>query len=393
MPNTNKSDYRPHTIKPLKRIGAFIADLVLFMITTISLYSLAINPLIKVITPYKSYAANQQVAYDNCRDILLDSHLVKFDEEGKEVKVEEAFKDEMVHKLHNEVIDENNHYYDTFVHFYSFYCSEIATFNREKKSYSISWVNENVYKVKEDSNILFALTDNNIDLPLRFTDTAETELNNYLNGEVNATSQKYYDAYISLMKEKWTDASELIVISDDYSKNAEDYSKFSDKIFAIYSYSSIIFYTVMFFLYYLLLPFLFKKGQTPAKKILHMGVYDENNEPIKFKTLLFKSLILYVFMFFLVILVPSMQLGISVIYLPFISVANYTFYLLFLSLVLMLLTFVSGIYMSINTNHQSLHDRMLNIYVMKDNVNLDEAQDNRPANVIEQENYDRGSNV
>lgn len=393
MPKTNKSDFRPHTIKPLKRIGAFIADLVLLMITTISLYSLAINPLLTVITPLTSYANSQEVAFNNCRDILSDSHLVYFDSEGGEIDIEDSFKVEMVHKLKDETLDSKNHFYDTFVHFYAYYLTEEATFNGEKKSFTIAWVNENIYKINDENNVLFSLTGDDINLPLSFSEKAKTELNNYLNGEVNATSQSYYDSYISLMKEKWNDAAELITTSDKYDLNANEYNKYSDKIFAIYSYSSIIFFTIMYFLYYLLLPFLLKKGQTPAKKILHMGVYDENSEPIKFKTLVFRSLIQYLFMFFLVLFVPTMQLGVSVIYLPLISVSGYTFYLLFLAIVLILLTLISGIYMASSLNHQSFHDKMLNTYVMKDNVNLKEELDNRPANVIEQENYDRGSNV
>ena len=155
MPNANTSDYRKHAIKPLKRIGAFVADLVLFMITTISLFSLAINPLVK-----------------------------------------ESFKKEMLHKLRDEVLDSDNHYYDTYLHFYAYYCSEVATFSDEKKNYTISWVNDTIYGINSEDNILFALTNNDINLPLRFSDTAKVELNNYLSGEVNATSQKYYDAYI-----------------------------------------------------------------------------------------------------------------------------------------------------------------------------------------------------
>ena len=393
MPNANANEYRKHAIKPLKRIGAFLADLVLFMITTISLYSLAINPLVKAITPYKEYASQQETAFNNCRNVLKDSHLVHFNETDEEIKIEESFKTEMLHKLRDEILDNQNHYYDTYLHFYTYYCTEVATFSGVKKEYSISWVNNTIYGASSEDNILFALTDDDINLPLRFNDTAKVELNNYLAGEVNATSQKYYDAYINLMKEKWNEAAEIITASDMYSENAEVYSKYSDKIFAIYSYSSIIFYTIMYFLYYLLLPFLLKNGETTEKKILHMGVFDENNEPIKFKTLLFKSLILYVFMFFLVIFVPTMQLGISVIYLPLIATSSYTFYLLFLCIVLMILTLASGIFMIANKNHQSLHDKMLNIFVMKDNVNFDEEEDNRPSNVIEQENYDCGSNV
>ena len=43
-------------------------------------------------------------------------------------------------------------------------------------------------------------------------------------------------------------------------------------------------------------------------------------------------------------------------------------------------------------NHQAFHDKMLNIYVMLDNANFDE-EEAKPSNVIEQENFDRGSQL
>ena len=88
-----KSEYHRYTVKPLKRIGAFFADLVIFMMATISLYSLAITPLVQNITPYKQYLTQQNVAFDECRDMLKDSHLVTFDENNNEIKVENYFEE------------------------------------------------------------------------------------------------------------------------------------------------------------------------------------------------------------------------------------------------------------------------------------------------------------
>lgn len=387
-----KSEYRRYSVRPLKRIGAFFADLVIFMMVTISLYSLAITPLVQTITPYKEYLTQQNAAFDECRSIIENSHLVTFDEKGNEIKVENYFEDNLKVRLNDTVKDENGNYVDIFLHFYHSYLSNNLTFNGNKKEYSISWVNESIYKVNEETNILFALQDNDINLPLLLSETAKKEINNYYGGEVNATSQKYHDTFIEMMKDRWEVAAELLANSDQYLSYADQYNKNADKILAVYSYSSIIFFTVMFFLYYLLIPFLLKKGQTPAKKILHIGLFDEENNPIKFKTLLFRTLIQFVFMFFLVILVPTMQLGFSVIYLPLIIINNYVLYLFFLCMVLLMLTIVSGIYMCSSLNHQAFHDKMLNIYAMLDNVNFDEEEP-KPSNVIEQENFDRGSQL
>ena len=389
----NNTPYKRHVIKPLKRIGAFIADFVLFMMVSISLYALAITPLAKTITPYKSYAANQEEAFEACKTLLVDSHLVQYDENDKEIKIEQTFEDNLKTRLSGAIYDESGHYIDIYLHFYVTYCSSSIHFSGSIKEYSISHVNKNVYHVNSEDNILFALTDENIDLPLSFSETAKKQLNDFYAGEVNGESQKYHDTYISLMTEAWNNATEILINSDEYTYQAEKYTDNTNKVLGIYSYSSMIFYTIMFFVYYLLVPFFIKKGQTPAKKILHIGLFDDENNPVKFKTVVFKSLMLYFFMFFGVILLPTMDLGLSVIYLPLFTIGGYTFNLFLLAMVMLILTIVSGIYMCIEKNHQSFHDKMFNIYLLKDNVDLNEEADNRPSNVIEQENFDRGSSV
>lgn len=387
-----KNEFRRHTIKSWKRVGAFFADLVIFMMVTISLYSLAIVPLTRTITPYKDYLTQQNAAFDECKNMLDESHLATFDDKGQEIKIEDYFEDNLKEKLNDHIYYDDGGYVDIYLHFYCSYLTNQLTYNQKPVNYSVQWVNENIYKVNDESNILFSLMEEDINKPLLLSETAKVEINNFYNGEVNATSQKYHDAFINLMKDNWEEAAELLATSDQYSYYSNQYNKNADNILSIYSYSSIIFYTIMFFLYYLLIPFLIKKGQTPAKKILHIALFDEENNPIKFKTLLFRTLIQFVFMFFLVIFVPTMQLGVSVIFLPLITINGYVLYLFFLAIVLLMLTLVSGIYMFGSLNHQAFHDRMLNIYVMLDNVSFDE-EDAKPANVIEQENFDRGSQL
>ena len=92
-------------------------------------------------------------------------------------------------------------------------------------------------------------------------------------------------------------------------------------------------------------------------------------------------------------LLPVMDLGISIIYLPLFTIGNFTFNLLLPCIALLLLIIGLGVFMCINKNHQSPLDKILDLYALKDNVNLDEEIDNRPSNVIEQENFDRGSSV
>ena len=51
------------------------------------------------------------------------------------------------------------------------------------------------------------------------------------------------------------------------------------------------------------------------------------------------------------------------------------------------------VYMIININHRAPHDKVLGLYVLLDSPEfLDESEDsNKPSNVLEQEEFDRGS--
>ena len=49
------------------------------------------------------------------------------------------------------------------------------------------------------------------------------------------------------------------------------------------------------------------------------------------------------------------------------------------------------IFMFTNINHRALHDKALNIYVLNDAPEDVSDKEIKPDNVIEQENFDRGS--
>ena len=386
-----KEKYHKNTASVWKRLGSFIADAVFFIVLNMALYSFAIFPLTKNITKYNEYETQENLAYEECKAILKDSHLLSFDGEGNEISIESHFKNYLNYLLKDEIQDESGKYYDVYLHFYVTYNNENMKFNGESKIHDIAYVNNEIYKYKDHLNI-FVLREENEQLPLTFTADCANYLKQHLNGSVTAKSQEYYDSYMNLMKEKWDDATNYLSESDAYSKATNEFSINANKIFTILSYSSIVLFTVLFALYYFVIPLLMKKGQTLAKKLLRIGIFNEDHTPIRVSQLATRTILQYIFYFFMVLFTPFFVCGLGFIYLPLFTINGYTFYLFFLAVVTFVFSILAFIYMIININHRAPHDKILGLYVLPDAPEfLDGEDDDRPSNVIDQEQFDRGS--
>lgn len=360
-----KEKYHKNTVSFWKRLGSFIADSVFFIILNMALYSLAIVPLVKAITPYNKYQEQESLAYDSIKGMLKDAHLLTFDAAGEEIKVESHFKENLYYLLDDKEIDENGNYYDIFVHFYVSYNNEHLSFNNEKKIHDISYVNSEIYKYTFHTD-LFTLRDENPQKTLRFTDECREYLKQHLNGSETAKSQEYYASYMKLMNESWEKATDYLSQSDSYKTYSGEFQKYTDKLFSILSYSSLITFTVLFIIYYFVIPLLMKKGQTLAKKFLRIGVFNEDHTPIRVSQLAVRSFLQYIFYFFMVMFTPFLTIGSGIIYLPLFIVNGYTFYVFTLAVVTLVMSIASFIFMIININHRALHDKVLGLYVLPD---------------------------
>ncbi len=385
-----KEKYHKNTVSVFKRLGSFLADAVFFIVLNMALYSFAIFPLAKNITKYNEYETKENQALDECRSILKNSHLLSFDGEGNEIDLEVYFKDNLNYLLKDNITDENGNYYDIFLHFYVTYNNENLKFNGESKIHDVAYVNKEIYQYKNHLDI-FALKEENEQLPLTFTGDCANYLKQHINGSVTAKSQEYYDSYMKLMKEKWDAATNYLSESDDYSHYTNEFSYYTNKIFTIITYSSIILFTVLFALYYFVIPLLMKKGQTLAKKFLRIGIFNEDHTPIRNSQLATRTILQYIFYFFMVLFTPFFVCGLSFIYLPLFTINGYTFYLFFLAIVTFVFSIAAFIYMIININHRAPHDKILGLYVLPDAPEFLDEEDDRPSNVIEQEQFDRGS--
>lgn len=385
-----KEKYHKNTVSVWRRLGSFFADAVFFIVLNIAIYSLAIFPLTKSITHYNEYQQKEDEAYDGIKGMLKDAHLLTFDSSGNEIKIDSYFKENLYYLLNKDVVDENGHYYDIFVHFYVTYNAEKLTFNGEKKNYDISYVNNEIYKYSSYPE-LFELREGNIEKTLKFTAESAEYLNQHVNGNITAKSQSYFDKYISIMNERWLSATDYLSQSDQYKLHSDSFQSYTNKMLAILSYSSLITFTVLFALYYFLIPLLMKKGQTLAKKFLHIGIFNEDHTPIRNSQLAVRVLLQYIFYFFLIVFTPFLVIGSGIVYLPLFTINGYTFYMFFLEIVTLVMSIVSFIFMSININHRALHDKVLGLFVLPDAPEFLDKEEVPSDEVIQGDDINRGS--
>lgn len=385
-----KEIYNKNIITKTKRVLTYFADAVIFLIFTILIFSFGTMSIVKAVTPFNQIEDNIASTYEECRQMLEDSHLLSYTDEGQEQNTQTHIDENLKKKLVNFTYNDDNTYVDIFYHFYLTYNNSL-TYNGEVKTYSFETVNTEIYKY-EDNKDLFVLTNDDISLPMDFSDDAKTKLNAYLNDEITGENQALYNKYVSLVVDSMNKTMEVLGNSDQFIEKSGLYNSYVESILSLYALPVILTFTICFFIYYLLVPILLKKGQTPAKKILHVGVFDEGMNPIKPTFMVFRAVLQYLFYFHLILFIPYLQLGSNVINIPLFSIGNTTFYLFHLVVVTLLITIVDFIFMLFNLNNRTLRDKVSQLIVLKDApIIYDLEEEVKADNVIEQERYDRGS--
>lgn len=385
-----KEIYNKNIITKTKRVLTYFADSVIFLIFTILVFSFGTMPIVKAVTPFNQIEDNIASAFDDCHQMLEDSHLFSYTEEGEEKTTQTYINENLKKKLVNFTYNDDGSYVDIFYHFYLTY-NNYLTYNGESRIYTIETVNKEIYKY-EDNKDLFVLKDDDITLPIDFNEDAKTKLNAYLNDEITGENQNLYNKYVTLVVDSMNKSIEVLGNSDQFVEKSRLYNSYVESIFALYTLPVILTFTICFFIYYLLVPILIKKGQTPAKKILHVGVFDESMTPIKPTFMVFRALLQYLFYFNLILFVPYLQLGSNVINIPLFTIGNNTFFLFHLVVISFVLTIIDFIFMSFNLNHRTLRDKVSRLIVLNDAPKIYDLEEEVKAdNVIEQERFDRGS--
>ncbi len=367
--------YNPNLISPFRRLGAFLADAIIFLVTSIMLFSLAVVPIISSLPSYKSNSVTQDENYNIVLKLTEDARLVKTDGEGNETDYQTYANDILKHFIADSLLDDENKFNDIFYHFY---LETIPTLHfKEAISYSISWVNENVYRSESEDNILFDKKDNDINKPLILKEDAKNYLTQYFDEDINSKSEEYYNYAMKLFSEERNKASEVLLTSNEYNEASHLFINSANKLYNLVAVSSLITYTILFFLYYFIVPLCLKKGQTFAKKMLHIGVFFKDNKMVTPGRLFARWLLQYIFYLFFALLIPLFQIGPGIIRMPLFFIGDKPFYFIPVALVSFILCIISYIYLSISSEKTALHDKLSRLLVLKeDPVYFDPEEQN-----------------
>ncbi|MGM9873365.1 MAG: RDD family protein [Bacilli bacterium] len=364
----NKEKYFSNTISFWKRVGSYIADLVLFLIASILVYSVATYPIISSTTKLKDYYNVQVEKFNECRDLLLDSNLLRLDEEGtSEKELKDVFKEDLVFFVNEDYYKEDGSYNDIFYYFFlNFAPNNLTHENDLHVDYTMEMVNKDLFKVDDEDNNIFALNNGDYNLPLKLQDEAKAQLNDYLNTEINATSQQYFDDYLEIMNAIWSVSTAYILNSNEYLTPANSFNNAMNSYYLIHSIAVIITYIVCYSLYFILVPLLTKNRQTLAKKILRIGIFEENFTPASRKKILVRALVQMIFTFGFSLFIPIMQVGMGILYMPLFVINGKPFYYFTFNMIILAFLLCDTIYMLVNINHRAIEDKLLRVLVIKD---------------------------
>ncbi len=359
---TSRKSFQAELVRPGRRFLTSLADLFLFYIITASIYLLGIYPLTKNLPSFKSAQNNQEVHLTNCRNMYIDGHLTYYDQTGDIMS-----SDVLIHRYVNDKankgdLDESGNYYDPFYYFYLSYANENLKSGGETLIYNTDYLKNNVYNINNQNEPI--LWDASYDGVVRLTEDARTHINKYMNNDITAENKNYYDKISSFYKNALVEAEKVLINSDQYIKENSIVMKENQIIFYHFTISSIITYVTFHFLYFLLVPALFKNGQTFADRVLKIIYVNKEDKPISFSTLLLKSILRLLSYFFMPLFIPYLILGNAIFVLPLLTIVDFTISL-WLPAVIGILLCITSLIMNIATEYkQNLHDKILDIYAL-----------------------------
>ena len=346
--------------RPGKRFLAALADIFILFILASGIYSVLVYPLMEKFPHYQELFTEQENRINDCRQMYIDGKLMRYDIKPEEY-VEEVIKTRLESSSN-----------DIFIHFYTVYIPTLHKDN-ESFSYSIESINETVFNYSNQGEpVLWELKDNDKSLPLELTSEASNKINQYLSTEKTKENEAYYTKMKEWLTKSLVEAEKVLTSSDEFKATYSIALEKNNSLYLYVSISSLITYTVFFFLYYLLLPILFKNGQTVGKKILKIGLYTEDNKPISPKSLILRSVLEYISYFFLVSFIPIFQIGLNITNLPIFVFKTFTINLFTITFISIIVTLVSLAMCMMSTYKQNLCDKVTNIYAFRMDIQLEE---------------------
>ena len=336
--------------KPLTRFLAFISDFVLLIVLGVIVYNAAAFPIANAITNFDQMLIERNDAQEAMYDAMVDAHLLTFhlNEDGMKQydELDTIYDDYLFHKVNDEAnLEGDMFYYFYFEHAKDYYEMDVDTFNRE------------VLKVgSEDFDLFIVKNPGEIGV---LKDEVRINLEAYLNDSQTAealnTNEEMQNLFLTNYNFAYFDV--LMKYDVNYITQYELHESISNDISWTVSIPSVISFTFSAIVLYLIIPLVFRNGETLAKKILKIGVVDRYGYRVsKYQTII-RFIIKYILQVGISVFMPMFIVGINEIWgLPFLSMFGQTMNMTTLFIISLSFGLVSSLICLIHKEHLDLED-------------------------------------
>lgn len=368
--NITKNSYEKENVfsdvtnaKNLTRFLCFISDFVILIVFGIILYTIAF-PITASVTNLDAKENEIQEKQSEMLQISKDAHLIPIDAEDI-TQGDTYLMDVIIDTyIENKVKDESNLSEDIFYFFYFEYLPQFEINDESYVTMDIATFNLEILKIEEEKySSLFAyqvdeqgqVDKSKIGI---LKDEARRYLSSYLEGSQTSEVLNCHDLMEDLVLENYAQATyDLERFEPQYKESYQTYLALENEKDWIFAIPSIFAYSIASVVLYLVLPLIFKDGQTLAKKILKLGVVDRFGYRVaKYQTVI-RFFVKYIVQLGVLSFMPLFVVGVFDVWsLPFISMFGWTMNFGSLLFISFLLGLVSSIITLCNKSHLDLED-------------------------------------
>ena len=323
--------------KPLTRFLAFISDFVLLIVLGVIVYNAAAFPIANAITNFDGMLVERSDAQEAMYDAMVDAHLLTFhlDEDGMKQydELDAIYDDYLFHKVNDETnLEGDMFYYFYFEHAKDYYEMDVDTFNRE--ILKVGSEDFDLFIVKNPGEIGVLKDEVRINLEAYLNDSQTAEALNANEEMQNLFLTNYNFAYFDV----------LMKYDVNYITQYELHESISNDISWTISIPSVISFTFAAIVLYLVIPLIFRNGETLAKKVLKICVVDRYGYRVsKYQTII-RFIIKYILQVGISVFMPMFIVGINEIWgLPFLSMFGQTMNMTTLFIISLIFGLVSSL--------------------------------------------------
>ena len=349
--------------KTLTRFLAFVSDFVILIVFGVILYTIAF-PITASITNLDGKEIEIRDRQSEMLQISKDAHLIPVDAE--EIAQGDTYLMDVIIDtyIENKVKDESNLSDDIFYFFYFEYLPQFEINDEFYVEMNVSTFNTKILKIEEEkySSLFTYQLDEQGQVDKSkigvLKDEARRYLSSYLEGSQTGETLNCHDLMENLVLENYAQATyDLEHYQPQYKESYQTYLSLENEKDWIFAIPSIFAYSIASVVLYLVLPLIFKDGQTLAKKILKLGVVDRFGYRVaKYQTVI-RFLVKYIIQLGVLSFMPLFIVGVFDVWsLPFISMFGWTMNFGSLLFISFLLGLMSSIITLRNKSHLDLED-------------------------------------